>query len=235
MALADRNIDAEEISRFAAMADRWWDRRGEFKALHDINPVRLAYVQRRAGLAGKQVLDVGCGGGLLCEAMAVAGGRVTGIDMAAKALMVAQKHAAMQALDISYRQSSAEAWVLSNPAAYDLITCMELVEHVPDPASLVLACSQLVKPGGHLFFATVNRTWLARILVIWAAENIFGIVRKGTHRFNRFIKPRELAHWGRQAGLVLADMSGVRYIPFIGRAGLSKNACMNYLMHFTKR
>lgn len=227
------NIDPDEIARFGALADMWWQRRGVFKALHDINPVRLDYVDQHAGLSAKTVLDVGCGGGLLSEAMARRGARVTGIDMSAQALAVARRHAGSSGLHhIDYRHATAEAWALEHPAAYDIVTCMELVEHVPDPAALVGACARLVRPGGDLFFATVNRTLPALLLVILMAEHVLGIVRKGTHRYDRLVRPDEMKAWGRKAGLALADVSGLRYIPFGGRARLCKSVQMNYLMHF---
>jgi 2-polyprenyl-6-hydroxyphenyl methylase/3-demethylubiquinone-9 3-methyltransferase len=228
------NIDSQEIARFASHADEWWDLKGQYKALHQINPVRLAYVRDRAGLRGRRILDVGCGGGLLAEAMAAAGARVTGIDMAAPSLAVARRHALETGVAVDYRQSTAEAWAGDHREIYDVITCMELVEHVPDPAGLVQALSRMVRPGGEVFFATVNRTWLARLLVIWFSENVFGIVPRGTHTYGKFVQPRELTHWARQAGLETRDLSGLRYIPFNGHAALCRNTTMNYLMHFCK-
>lgn len=227
------NVDPREVAYFKDMASLWWQAKGEFKALHEINPVRLSFVQR-AGLSGRKVLDVGCGGGLLAEAMAVAGASVTGIDMVAEALAVAREHAAESQVTIDYRQSTAEAWADSHAAAYDIVTCMELVEHVPDPATLVQACARLLRPGGHLFFATVNRTLLSRLLVIMVAEYILGIVRKGTHTYGRFVKPEELAFWGKKAGLTVRGVSGLRYLPVIGYARLCKDTRMNYLLHFRK-
>lgn len=227
------NIDAAEIARFSAMADTWWDPRGAFKALHDINPVRLTYVRDRAGLDGKTVLDAGCGGGLLSEALAACGARVTAIDMDAASLAAARRHMQSGSFTIDYRQTTAEALAKQNPGRYDVVVCMELLEHVPQPASVVDACSRLVKPGGNLFFATVNRTWLAWLLVIVAAEHIMGIVPKGTHEYRKLIKPQELAQWGAAAGLKLENRSGLRYIPFGGYAALCRSTRMNYLMHFS--
>jgi 2-polyprenyl-6-hydroxyphenyl methylase/3-demethylubiquinone-9 3-methyltransferase len=229
------NVDPREIAKFKAMADLWWRPKGEFKALHEINPVRLAYVRDRAGLTGKQVLDVGCGGGLLAEAMARAGGRITAIDLEVSALAAARRHSQNQGVTIDYRLGSAEQWARSQGAAYDIVTCMELVEHVPDPQALITACGRLVRPGGDLFLATVNRTLLSRVLVIWMAEFVFGIVRKGTHAFAKLVQPQELIQWGEHAGLTLMDLSGVRYIPFVGRAWLCRDVRMNYLMHFRSR
>lgn len=228
------NIDNQEIARFSSQAGQWWDTRGKFKALHQINPVRVAYVIERAGVAGRKILDVGCGGGLLSEAMAAAGGQVTGIDMAASALEVAGQHAEQSGLDITYHKSTAEEWARSHADGCDVVTCMELVEHVPDPAGLVMACSRLLRPGGDLLFATVNRTWLARLLVVWLSEYVLGLVAKGTHTYSRFVQPSELEHWGRLARLDCIDLSGLRYLPYVGHAALCKSTALNYLMHFRK-
>lgn len=229
------NIDPVEIAKFEAQVDKWWDQKGEFKALHKINPVRLAYIRNRCcGLSNKHVLDVGCGGGLLAEAMAGEGAQVTGIDMVEGALAVAQKHSLQSGHVVDYQQSTAENWVRHHAAQYDIVTCMELVEHVPRPAELIHACSALVRPRGALFFATVNRTWLSRLLVIGLSEYVLGIVRKGTHEYEKFVRPNELARWARQAGLKIADLSGLRYLPFVGYAALCRSATMNYLMHFEK-
>ena len=229
-----QNIDPKEVAKFGAMADLWWQPRGEFKALHDINPVRLGYVKQRAGLKGKRVIDVGCGGGLLAEAMAREGAAVTGIDMVGEALTVAKRHAEGNGLRVEYREGTAEDWSSLHSGEYDRVTCMELVEHVPNPASLVRACARLVRPGGDIFFATVNRTPLAYLLVIVAAEYLMGIVRKGTHRYDKFVRPEELQGWGRQAGLKMAHLSGLRYLPVVGYARLCASVQMNYLMHFKK-
>ena len=228
------NIDNREIARFSAQAKLWWDAQGQFKALHQINPVRLGYVLDRTAVAERPVLDVGCGGGLLSEAIAEAGGQVTGIDMAAPALAVARSHAKRSGLAIEYRQSTAEDWARSHAGAYDVVICMELVEHVPDPIRLVSACSRLLRPGGDLFFATVNRTWAARLLVIWLSEYILGIVARGTHTYAKFVRPQDLVRWCRQAGLQDRNLSGLRYLPFIGYVALCKSTAMNYLMHFKK-
>jgi 2-polyprenyl-6-hydroxyphenyl methylase/3-demethylubiquinone-9 3-methyltransferase len=228
------NIDASEIARFSAMADIWWDRNGEFKALHDINPVRLAYVRDRTELYEKKVLDVGCGGGLLSEALAASGGRVTGIDMAAASLAVARRHMQASGLSIDYRQTLAETLADESPDQYDVVVCMELLEHVPRPASILDACARLVRPGGDLFFATVNRTWRSWLLVIVAAEHVMGIVRKGTHEYKKLVKPEELKQWGTNAGLTVENLSGLQYIPFGGRAALCRSTAMNYLMHFKR-
>ena len=229
-----QNIDPNEVAKFGAMADLWWQPRGEFKALHDINPVRLGYVKQRAGLKGKRVIDVGCGGGLLAEAMAREGAIVTGIDMVGEALKVARRHAEGSGLKIDYQEGTAEEWARDRGGEYDRVTCMELVEHVPDPASLVRACARLARPGGDIFFATVNRTPLAYLLVIVAAEHLMGIVRKGTHRYDKFLRPEELKRWGEEAGLKTTHLSGLRYLPVVGYARLCGSVQMNYLMHFRK-
>ena len=228
------NIDAAEIARFAAMAGIWWDRNGDFKALHDINPVRLAYISQRIALTGKKVLDVGCGGGLLSEALAACGARVTGIDMAEASLAAAHAHMQVSGLTINYRQITAEALAGDTPGDYDAVVCMELLEHVPRPASIIDACARLVRPNGDLFFATVNRTWLSWLLVIVAAEYVMGIVRKGTHAYSKLVRPNELRQWGADAGLRLENLSGLRYIPIGGHASLCRSVSMNYLMHFRK-
>jgi 2-polyprenyl-6-hydroxyphenyl methylase/3-demethylubiquinone-9 3-methyltransferase len=230
------NVDPQEVAKFAAMADLWWRPEGEFKALHEINPVRLSYVAgRAAGLSGRKVLDVGCGGGLLAEAMARQGAKVTGIDLVPAALDAARRHAAAADVQLEYLEGSAEAWAHAHPAAYDVVTCMELVEHVPDPASLVRACAQLVRPGGHIFFATVNRTALAGLLVIGVAEYVLGIVRKGTHRYAKFVRPEEMIAWGAAAGLAVAGLTGLRYLPFVGRARVCRSVQLNYMIQFQKR
>ena len=229
------NIDAGEISRFSAMADIWWDRKGEFKALHDINPVRLTYVRDRTELVDRRVLDVGCGGGLLSEALASCGARVTGIDMAGAPLAVARTHMQASGLTIDYRQTMAETLAERQCGHYDVVVCMELLEHVPRPASILEACARLVKPGGNLFFATVNRTWLSWLLVIVAAERVMGIVRKGTHAYSKLVRPEELKQWGTDAGLTVENLSGLRYIPFGGHAALCRSTRMNYLMHFKRK
>ncbi|BBO90448.1 bifunctional 2-polyprenyl-6-hydroxyphenol methylase/3-demethylubiquinol 3-O-methyltransferase UbiG [Desulfosarcina ovata] len=230
----DDNIDIGEISRFSTMAAIWWDPKGELKALHDINPVRLNYVDDRAVIAGKRVLDVGCGGGLLSEAMASRGARVTGIDMAEASLGVARAHMRESGFAIDYRQTTAETMADAAPATFDVVVCMELLEHVPRPASILNACGRLVKPGGDVFFATVNRTWLAHLLVIGASEYLLGIVRKGTHTFDKLVKPDELKKWGTEAGLSCIDLSGLRYIPLGGYAALCRSTAMNYMMHFRR-
>lgn len=234
MAESNVNIDEREIARFSASASHWWDIRGEFKALHDIQPVRMAFIRRYVDPENQTTLDVGCGGGLMSEGLAAAGARVSAIDMSEAALVVARNHLKQSGLSVDYRKATVEAMAEAYPGGFDIVTCMELVEHVPDPASIVQACSRTVKPGGHVFFATVNRTWLSYLLVILAAEYLLGVVRKGTHRYRRLVRPSELIRWGRSAGLDRYHISGMRYIPFWGVASFCRSTHMNYLVHFTK-
>ncbi len=228
------NIDRTEIEKFEAQAPVWWDREGEFKGLHDINPLRLRYIDERSPLAGKQVLDVGCGGGILAEGMAALGAEVTGIDIGRAPLAVARRHLEISGLDVVYRRTTAEALAETEPDRFDTVTCMELLEHVPDRLSIVKACRQLVKPGGDVFFATLNRTVKSYLLAIVAAEYILGIVKKGTHTHRKFIKPSELDAWAHTAGLKKMDETGLHYNPVLRRQWLGGNRDVNYLMHFKK-
>ena len=229
-----KNYDETELSAFSRMAGAWWDRKGSLGVLHDINPTRLDYIDSRAGLKGKRVLDVGCGGGILSEAMACRGARVTGIDMASGPLATAKAHLTGSGLQVTYLHTSAEKLAETMPGRFDATTCMELLEHVPDPRSVVAACSRLVKPGGHVFFATINRTWTAYLLVIVLAEYVFGIVPKGTHHYKKLVNPSELKTWGNMAGISLQNLTGMRYIPVIRFCSLTRGTRMNYLMHFKK-
>ena len=228
------NIDADELARFEAMAPIWWDRQGDYKALHDINGLRLDYINRRAPLAGQTVLDTGCGGGILSEAMASLGGVVTGIDMGETALGVARLHLQTSGLQVNYRLATAEQFAETHPGAFDVVTCLELLEHVPNPASVVKACQTLVKPGGDVFFATLNRNLKSYLFAIIAAEYILGLVRKGTHTYRKFIKPQELEGWARQAGLTPMDLCGLHYNPILRRYSLGGNTHVNYLAHYKK-
>ena len=228
------NIDPDEIEKFEAQAPKWWDKTGEFKGLHDINPLRLEYIDQGSPLAGKSVLDVGCGGGILTEGMAQRGAAVTGIDIGDAPLAVARLHMQSSQWQIDYRKTTAEDLADIEPQAYDIVTCMELLEHVPNPAAVVKACHRLVKPGGDVYFATLNRTWKAFLLAIIAAEYILGVVKRGTHTYRRFIKPAEIDLWARQAGLVRQDLTGLHYNPVFGRKWLGGNTDVNYLMHFRK-
>lgn len=228
------NIDAAEIARFEAMASIWWDRQGDLKALHDINGLRLNYINQRASLAGKAVLDVGCGGGILSEAMASMGAVVTGIDMGDGALGVARQHASESGLQVDYFQASAEQFARTHADRFDVVTCLELLEHVPDPASVVAACKTLVRPGGEVFFATLNRNLKSFLFAIIGAEYILGLVRRGTHSYHKFIKPAELKDWAAHAGLSFMDLTGLHYNPILRRYSLGGNTHVNYLIHFRK-
>ena len=231
---ATANIDAAEIAKFEAMAPLWWDKKGAFKALHDINVLRLDYIDRRASVSGKRVLDVGCGGGILSEAMTALGAEVTGIDMGQAPLAVAKLHLAESGLAVAYRQATAEEFSKSHPEGFDVVTCLELLEHVPDPSTVVAACKKLVKPGGHMFFATLNRNPKSFLFAIIAAEYLLGLVRKGTHTYSRFIKPAELEKWATTAGLTFQDLTGLHYNPFLRKYSLGGNTHVNYLMHFRR-
>lgn len=228
------NVDAAEVARFQSAASRWWDPEGEMRPLHDLNPVRLGYVERAGALAGRSVLDVGCGGGLLAEAMARKGARVVGLDMADDLLRVAQLHALESGVSVDYRHEPAERHALEHAGRYDVVTCMEMLEHVPDPASVVRALATLVRPGGHVFVSTLNRTPRAYVMAILGAEYVLRLLPTGTHTYEKFIKPSELAAWARDAGLVEADIAGLQYDPFTRAARLTDDAAVNYLMHFRR-
>ena len=226
------NIDPSEINKFAKIADAWWNPRGPMKGLHDLNPLRTAYIRNRMEVKGKTILDIGCGGGILSESLAAAGGEVTGIDLNAAALEIARLHAQKTGLAIDYRNDAAETLADEETQKYDAVACMEVLEHVPDPRSIVNACKKLVKPDGHVFLATLNRTWISWLLAIVAAEYLLKIVRKGTHSYNRFITPGELTDWAKAAGLSRKDLSGIRYIPFGPICYLTRDSSVNYMMHF---
>lgn len=228
------NHDPAEIARFDATAQRWWDPQGEFKPLHALNPVRLAYVESRVGLSGKHVLDVGCGGGLLSEAMARKGANVTGIDLAPLTIEVAELHALADGIAVQYLRQSAEAHANEHAAAYDVITCMEMLEHVPNPNSVLQALHTMVKPGGYVFLSTLNRNLKAYLLAVIGAEYVLNLLPRGTHSYERFIRPSELARWARAAGLQLEDVSGLAYDPFSNAARLSDDVDVNYLMCLRK-
>ena len=234
MAIIDKNIDESEISKFETMASLWWDREGAFGALHDINETRVRYINARAGLAGKQVIDIGCGGGILSEAMAEIGAQVTGIDAGKGPIDIARSHMDEKGLKIDYRQVTAEAFAVSHSQRYDIVTCLELLEHVPKPWSIIKACKQLVRPGGHVFFATLNRTPLSYLLAIVAAEYLLDLVPRGTHRYQRFIKPSEIIQWAEAVQLTLKNVTGLLYIPLLRRCILGGPACVNYMAHFSR-
>jgi 2-polyprenyl-6-hydroxyphenyl methylase/3-demethylubiquinone-9 3-methyltransferase len=224
-----RNFDPAEIAKFDAAAPRWWDPDGEFRPLHDLNPARLDYIEARAGLAGKRVLDVGCGGGLLAEGMARRGAAVTGIDLAAGALAVARLHALESGTDVRYRQEAVEAFAAANPASFDLVTCLEMLEHVPDPAAVVTALARLVRPGGHVICSTINRNPWSFALAIVGAEYLLRLLPMGTHHYARLIKPSELTRWARVAGLELTDLAGLAYEPLGRKARITEDVSVNYL------
>jgi 2-polyprenyl-6-hydroxyphenyl methylase/3-demethylubiquinone-9 3-methyltransferase len=228
------NVDAAEIAKFAALASRWWDRSGDFRPLHQMNPLRANYIDARSAVAGRRVLDVGCGGGILSEALAQRGANVTGIDMGEAPLAVAQLHLLESGLQIDYRHASAEQLAQECPGAFDIVTCMEVLEHVPDPASLVRACAELARPGGDLYFATINRNPKSYAFAILGAEHLLKLLPKGTHDYARFIRPSELATWARQAGLTTEDISGVLYNPITQAFRIGRDVDVNYMMHARK-
>lgn len=228
------NVDPAEISKFDAAAPRWWDPDGEFRPLHDLNPARLDYIEARAGLAGRRVLDVGCGGGLLAEGMARRGARVTGIDLAPGALEVAKLHALETGITVDYRQIEVESLANAEPDSYDLVTCLEMLEHVPDPPSVVAALARLVRPGGDVVCSTINRNAKAFALAIVGAEYLLRLLPMGTHQYARLIRPSELARWARDAGLEIADMAGLQYNPATRQARVSADTSVNYLVHFRR-
>ncbi|RTE65139.1 bifunctional 2-polyprenyl-6-hydroxyphenol methylase/3-demethylubiquinol 3-O-methyltransferase UbiG [Amphritea opalescens] len=225
------NIDPQEIAKFEELASRWWDRDSEFKPLHDINPLRVDFIDRIASLSGKKVLDVGCGGGILSEAMAHRGAEVTGIDMGEAPLKVAKLHGLESGVSVTYRQVTVEELAAEQPQSYDIVTCMEMMEHVPDPSSIVDACSQLVKPGGHVIFSTLNRNPKSYMMAIIGAEYLLKLVPKGTHDFNKFIRPSELANWIRQSGLQSEKITGLTYNPLSKSYKLNdRDVDVNYMV-----
>jgi 2-polyprenyl-6-hydroxyphenyl methylase/3-demethylubiquinone-9 3-methyltransferase len=224
------NADPIELEKFSQLAHKWWDPNSEFKPLHDINPLRLGYIDRHAGLAGKTVLDVGCGGGILSESMAELGANVTGIDLSDKALQVAKLHLLESGKQVEYRKVAVEDLAAELPAHYDVVTCMEMLEHVPDPAGVVAACAKLVKPNGHVFFSTLNRNPKAYLLAIIGAEYLLNLLPRGTHDFAKFIKPSELAQWSRDAGLNVSDITGMSYNPLNKIYTLGRDTSVNYMV-----
>ncbi|MFN3883503.1 MAG: bifunctional 2-polyprenyl-6-hydroxyphenol methylase/3-demethylubiquinol 3-O-methyltransferase UbiG [Rhodocyclaceae bacterium] len=224
------NFDPQELAKFGDLAYRWWDPHSEFKPLHDINPLRLGWIDRHFGLAGKKALDVGCGGGLLTEGMAALGAEVMGIDLSEKALAVAQLHLHESGHEIDYRLVSAEALAAEIPASFDVVTCMEMLEHVPDPASTVRACATLVKPGGQVFFSTINRNPKAWLFAVVGAEYLLRLLPKGTHEYAKFLRPAELARFARQAGLEVEEIVGMSYNPLTRTYSLGSDTSVNYLL-----
>lgn len=229
------NVDPKEIEKFAALASRWWDPQGEFKPLHDLNPLRVGYINERAPLAGKRVLDVGCGGGILSEAMAALGADVTGIDLGEEQLKVAKLHALEVGIaaeqQVSYECIAVEALAAREPASFDIVTCLEMLEHVPDPAAVVKSVAQLVKADGDVFFSTLNRNPKSYAFAILGAEYILGMLPKGTHDYARFIKPSELAAWSRDAHLDVSSLTGMHFNPLTNHYSLGSNVDVNYIMH----
>ena len=228
------NADPAELEKFGDLAHRWWDANSEFKPLHDINPLRLAWIDAAVGLAGKRVLDVGCGGGLLSEGMAVRGAEVMGIDLSEKPLGVARLHLLESGEKVDYRKISAEHLAEEMPGAFDAVTCLEMLEHVPDPASIVAACARLVKPGGQVFFSTINRNPKAYLFAVIGAEYILQMLPKGTHDFAKFIKPSELTRWCKQAGLEPDELIGLTYNPITRHYALGRDTDVNYLIRATR-
>ncbi len=228
----NQNVDQHEISKFEQMASRWWDREGDFKPLHDINPLRLGFILQHAkGLLGKQVLDIGCGGGILAESMAKEGAQVTGIDMGDMPLEVAKLHLHESQLEVDYQKSTAEDFAAKYPGKFDVITCLEMLEHVPDPDSIIKACRKLVKPDGHVFFSTINRNPKSFLFAIVGAEYLLQMLPKGTHDFKKFIRPSELEAWSRPAGLHFQHITGMHYNPLTKKYWLADNVDVNYIVH----
>jgi 2-polyprenyl-6-hydroxyphenyl methylase / 3-demethylubiquinone-9 3-methyltransferase len=225
------NVDPQELEKFDELAHRWWDPEAEFKPLHDINPLRLDYIDKLTGLNGKTVLDVGCGGGILAESMAVRGAQVTGIDLGEKALKVAELHLLETGNQVDYRKIAVEELALEQPHHYDVVTCMEFLEHVPNPKSTVKSCAELVKPGGDVFFSTVNRNLKSYLLAVFGAEYVLRLLPRGTHDYARFIKPSELAHFCRDAGLNVQHIIGITYNPFNKVYTMGPDTDVNYILH----
>jgi 2-polyprenyl-6-hydroxyphenyl methylase/3-demethylubiquinone-9 3-methyltransferase len=224
------NADPAELKKFSDLAHRWWDPKGAFRPLHELNPVRLQWIEQQVGLAGRSVVDVGCGGGILSEAMSARGARVLGIDLAGKPLQVARLHAIESGAQVEYRAVAAEDLAREQPGAFDIVTCMEMLEHVPDPAQTIAACAQLVRPGGHVLFSTINRNPRAFLMAIIGAEYVLGLLPRGTHEYARFLRPSELARGARAAGLDVERLAGMHYNPLSGRFWLNADTGINYLM-----
>jgi 2-polyprenyl-6-hydroxyphenyl methylase/3-demethylubiquinone-9 3-methyltransferase len=234
MSTNDANVDPQEIEKFERLAERWWDPQSEFKPLHDINPLRLEFIAERCELTDQRVLDVGCGGGLLCEALARRGARVTGIDLGETPLAVARRHLETSGQSVDYRHVSAEDLAQQEPAAFDVVTCLEMLEHVPDPARTVGACARLVRPGGKLFFSTINRNPKAWLMAIVGAEYVLRLLPRGTHTYEKLIRPSELSSWARAAGLEIREITGMHYNPLTGSYRLGPGADVNYLVFADK-
>tara|TARA_B100001142_G_C14086812_1_gene559655 strand:- start:20 stop:724 length:705 start_codon:yes stop_codon:yes gene_type:complete len=226
----NKNIDITELEKFSSRADQWWDPNGEFKTLHDINHVRLCYVSEHVSIKNSHILDIGCGGGIFTEAMAKQGALVTGLDASKENIQVASQHAIGKQLEIDYVFSTAEDFAENHTHSFDIITCMELLEHVPDPASIIQAASKIIKPGGHVIFSTINRTIKSYLLAILAGEYLLKLIPKGTHRYEKFIRPSELVAWCKEYNLEMNDLSGMRYNPLLGTCSLDRKPEINYLL-----
>ena len=231
----DTNVDLSEIAKFEKLASRWWDPNSEFKPLHDINPLRAGWIDEHAGVTGKSVVDIGCGGGLLCEALAHRGASVTGIDMGEAPLAVARLHQLESGVEVDYLQSTAESLAAERPGAFSVVTCLEMLEHVPDPSAVIQACANLCEPGGDLFFSTINRNPKSFLFAIVGAEYVLNMLPRGTHEYEKLIKPSELARWIREAGLQKQEMMGMTYNPLTKRYRLTpRDVSVNYLIRATK-
>jgi 2-polyprenyl-6-hydroxyphenyl methylase/3-demethylubiquinone-9 3-methyltransferase len=228
------NVDQAEISKFDALASRWWDPSGDFRPLHEINPLRLDYIRQRADLRGSKALDIGCGGGILAEALTAQGATVTGIDMAPAPLAVARLHQAESGTTVDYQQATAEEFASRHAAQFDVVTCLEMLEHVPSPSGVVAACARLVRPGGQIFFSTINRNPKSFLFAIVGAEYLLRLLPTGTHQYEKFIRPSELEAWARSAGLVHRGSTGMHYNPLSRIYSLGQNVDVNYLMHFVR-
>ncbi|GGG48823.1 ubiquinone biosynthesis O-methyltransferase [Pseudohongiella nitratireducens] len=231
---SNQNRDDAEIRKFEALASRWWDPNSEFKPLHEINPLRMGFINRKVNPAGQRCIDIGCGGGILSEALAHQGADVTAIDLAEASLAVARLHQLESGLDIRYENIAAEAMADREAGQYDIVTCLEMLEHVPDPAAIVSACAKLVRPGGHIFLSTINRNPKAWLFAIVGAEYVLNLLPRGTHDYAHFIKPSELAFWCRQAGLQQGELTGMTYNPLTKKYRLENDVSVNYLVHYTK-
>jgi len=228
------NVDDAELAKFNALASRWWDPDGDFRPLHEINPLRLDWIRQHTDLNGKNIVDIGCGGGILTESMAQVGATVTGIDMADGPLRVAKIHQAESGVEVTYEQLTAEQLAISQPGEFDIVTCLEMLEHVPEPSQVVLSCAELVKPGGHVFFSTINRNPKSFMFAIVGAEYVLKLLPAGTHEYRKFIRPSELDEWARHAGLELQDSIGMLYNPLTKDYSLGPNVDVNYLMYFRR-
>jgi 2-polyprenyl-6-hydroxyphenyl methylase/3-demethylubiquinone-9 3-methyltransferase len=228
------NVDLAELAKFDSLASRWWDTEGDFKPLHDINPLRLDWIRQHIALQDARVVDIGCGGGILAEAMAEAGASVTGIDMAEGPLAVARLHQLESGAEVDYRRSTAEELAASEAGAFDIVTCLEMLEHVPDPSQVIEACTALVKPGGHVFFSTINRNPKSFLFAIVGAEYVLRLLPRGTHEYDKFIRPSELETWAREAGLALKASIGMQYNPLTREYRLGPNVDVNYLMYYQR-